>query len=120
MNLFTQNIINCPKCCLQSCEYSKDCLAKAGNSTTPTYMTASEAVEFSGLDRGHLYYMANYGRLHLYKIGKRQKRFRKDELEKLLAEIAGRQKKREKKNVRRSANDKLTDRADDLSAGGAK
>jgi len=28
MNLFTKNMIDCPKCCLQNCEYSSDCLAK--------------------------------------------------------------------------------------------
>jgi hypothetical protein len=28
MNLFTQNMINCPKCCLQNCEFSSDCLGK--------------------------------------------------------------------------------------------
>lgn len=29
MNLFTKGMINCPKCCLQNCEYSEECMAKA-------------------------------------------------------------------------------------------
>jgi len=29
MNLFTKNMINCPKSCLQNCEYSEECLSKA-------------------------------------------------------------------------------------------
>ena len=36
MNLFTKDMINCPKSCLQHCEYSAECLAKAkGGDNSP-------------------------------------------------------------------------------------